>query len=263
MATGPVLARPHTVTFDCWSTLIHEAGTNHGVSKRARMLANAAGVAEGEARAALGAAWRHHQIQWHSRVAFTAHDMTAHALAALGASLDGPRLADLVTALEDEALKSEIRVLPGARETLERLRRANVRRALICDTGFSPGRVVRRLLDRVGLLEHLEVTVFSDEIGVPKPHPRAFTKALEALSVSREGAVHIGDLRRSDVAGAMASGMGTIRITAHHDDSDDAPRSGAGIIDCSTAGCEPVCERPEAHVIAATYADIDEMFGFG
>ena len=76
----------HTLTFDCWSTLIHEAGTSHGVPKRVGMIASAASVSEDRARAALGAAWRHHQINWHRRVAFTARDMTASSLARAYAS---------------------------------------------------------------------------------------------------------------------------------------------------------------------------------
>lgn len=253
--------RPHTVTFDCWSTLIHEAGTSHGMSKRVGMIATAAGVADDAARAALGEAWRHHQIHWHRRVAFTARDMTAHTLAVLGLTLEAPGLEDLVRTLEDEALKSEIRALPGAADTLRRLAEAGVRRALICDTGFSPGRVVRQLLARVGLLEHLEVTVFSDEVGVPKPHALPFTTALEALGVPAANAVHIGDLRRSDVAGGRAAGMTTIRLTAHHDDKDAGPGKAAGVIDCVTAGCDPPCARPEAHAVAASYADVNRLLG--
>jgi putative hydrolase of the HAD superfamily len=226
-----------------------------------RLLAEAAHAAEDDARAALGIAWRKHQIQWHARVAFTARDMTAQCLEILGAKIPDAEFEALVRTLEDEALKSEIRALPGARATLERLRERGVRRALVCDTGFSPGRVVRTLLDRVGLLGLLEVTVFSDEIGVPKPHSKAFTTALGGLAIEAAAAVHIGDLRRSDVAGARAAGMGTIRITAHHDDSAEGPGPGSGIIDCRVAGCNPVCERPEADAVAPSYDDVDRLLG--
>jgi FMN phosphatase YigB (HAD superfamily) len=261
MPTDSPFERLQAVTFDCWSTLIHEAGTRHSVSTRVGAIASAAGVGEDAARTALGVAWRHHQIEWHRRVAFTAEHMAAHTLSALGVTLDAVRFAELVRNLEDEALKGEIRAIRGARETLEKLSRAGIRRALICDTGFSPGRVVRQLLDRVGLLEHLEVTVFSDEVGVPKPHVLPFETALRGLSVPAERATHIGDLRRSDVAGARAAGMGTIRLTAHHDDKADRAGHAAGVIDCAAARCEPVCERPEAHAVAASYAEVDRLLG--
>ena len=120
-----------------------------------------------------------------------------------------------------------MRPLDGARETLARLRERGTRLALICDTGFTPGRVVRELLDRHGLLEPLEVLAFSNEVGVPKPHPQMFRAALEGLDVEAPGAVHVGDLRQTDVAGAVAAGMASVRIRWCHDDAADLPEADA------------------------------------
>jgi putative hydrolase of the HAD superfamily len=87
--------------------------------------------------------------------------------------------------------------------------------------------VVRQLLDRAGLLEFLEVQIFSDEIGVPKPHERVFRAALDPLGVPTEHAVHVGDLRRTDIAGARAVGMGSVRIRFQHDDASGFPEADA------------------------------------
>jgi FMN phosphatase YigB (HAD superfamily) len=255
------LHRPHTVTFDCWATLLRETESRRGPAARARLVAAAAGVEEERAREALAEAWRRHQTLWHRRVAFTGEHMTAFALERLGVSLSEARWRALLDALESEILGHDVRALSGAREALEGLAAAGVRRALICDTGFTPGRVVRQLLDRVGLLELLPVTVFSDEVGVPKPHPRAFAAALEGLGVGVRGAVHVGDLRRSDIAGARAAGMGSIRITLHNDDGEETLGPNAGVIDCGAAGCAPVCERPEADAVAATYPELLDRLG--
>ncbi len=236
------------------------ASTHHDT--RAAILAERVGVEEGRARAALRSAWREHQIAWHRRAVFTAKDMTRRALDALGVTLDPARHEDLLRTLEDVALAGEVRALEGAREALRSLAREGVRIALICDTGFSPGRVVRQLLDRVGVLEFLEVTIFSDEIGAPKPEAVTFRRALEGLGVSPREAVHVGDLRRSDVAGARAFGMGSIRIRAHNDDAGEGPKPGAGVIDCSAAGCEPACERPEADAVVDSCAELLEVLGF-
>jgi len=35
------------------------------------------------------------------------------------------------------------------------------------------------------------------------------------------------------------------------------------VIDCTAAGCEPVCERPEADAVADSYADLLAIFAFG
>jgi putative hydrolase of the HAD superfamily len=248
----------HTVTFDCWSTLIHEAPATgekklSGSERRAAQLARLLGVDQPLAAAAFSQAWALHQQQWHRRVAFAAPDMLSHTLRVLEIELEPSRRAEILRELEEEILERGVSVIAGARELLALLRARGVRTALICDTGFTPGRVVRRLLDQHGLLGSLEVTIFSDEIGVPKPHPRAFVGALEGLGVQADGAVHVGDLRRSDVAGARAIGMGSVRFRGHHDDHVDASGSGAGVIDCAAAGCTPPCARPEADHVVDTY----------
>jgi len=96
---------------------------------------------------------------------------------------------------------------------------------------LTPGRVVRRHLDRLGLLSELESQAFSDEVGIPKPHRRAFESALAPLRVPPDAAVHVGDLRATDVAGARALGMTTVRIRAAHDDADANERDADYVVD--------------------------------
>src|SRR5207248_7608671 len=87
-----------------------------------------------------------------------------------------------------------------------------------CDTGITPGRVVRDFLADVGVLPHLESCAFSNEVGVPKPSPGIFEAALVAIKSNPDEAAHVGDLLRTDVHGARAVGMKTVRITAVNDD---------------------------------------------
>jgi putative hydrolase of the HAD superfamily len=258
------LFRPNTVTFDCWETLLTEAGSSqrHLRSARARILGARTGTDPEAAEAALRDAWREHQISWHRRAAFTGRDMTLACLRALGVTLDSANAERLIDELESEILTHNVVAVAGSRETLEALARLGVRRALICDTGYSPGRVVRQLLARVGLLEYLEVQVFSDEVGVPKPHAHAFRAALDGLGVGPRGAVHVGDLRRSDVAGARAFDMGSVRITVENDDAAVDPDPHASVIGCNEAGCSPPCDRPEADAVVADYRELRELLGF-
>jgi FMN phosphatase YigB (HAD superfamily) len=254
------LRTPHTVTFDCWQTLLTEAGTSRGRSARARILCEHTGADLAAAEAALRDAWREHQLSWHRRRAFTGRDMTLGSLRALGVTLEAAKAERLIDELESEILTHDVVAIAGSRETLEALARRGTRRALICDTGYTPGRVVRRLLARVGLLEHLEVQVFSDEVGVPKPHTLMFKEALDGLGVGPRGAVHVGDLRRSDIAGARAYDMGAVRITVENDDAVD-PGPGAPVMSCNDAGCSPHCSRPEADAVAADYRELRELLG--
>jgi putative hydrolase of the HAD superfamily len=246
----------HSVTFDCWQTLIHEADTRRGPRARIERFATFIGVDEKRVAEALATAWHAHQRAWHRRQVFAGPEMTRHALEELGVVLDPTREAQLIETLESEILDHEIRAIEGTRELLTSLRAAGVRTALICDTGFTPGRVIRQLLARVGLLDQLEVQIFSNEVGVPKPHPQAFEHALRALAVPAQGAVHVGDLRRSDVAGARAVGMHAVRFRGRNDDSELETGPNAGVIDCTAAGCTPICARPEADAIVDTYRDL-------
>ena len=173
-----------------------------------------------EATTALNKAWGRHWQEWLAGVSTDAIDMARWALEAFG--IEEREFAErLGRGMQEVALGQEVIALEGAGETLERLAQRDVRRALICDTGFSPGRVVRQLLQREGLLEYLEVQIFSDEAGVPKPNPRIFHAALDQLKVAPRHALHVGDLRRSDIAGARAVGMGSVRIRWQHDDSSE------------------------------------------
>jgi putative hydrolase of the HAD superfamily len=239
--------RPHTVTFDCWQTLLYEShNPARGLTKsRVQMLAEHTGTDAQRIDVAFANAWREHQRCWHRRISFGGPEMTDHILHALEVELAPERRAALLTALEDEILEHEVVAIDGARELLASLRANGVRTALICDTGFSPGRVVRKLLDRVGLLELLEVQIFSDEVRAPKPDARTFQAALAGLGVSPRGAVHVGDIRRTDIAGAQAAGMSAVRFNGRNDDA---------LIDCTAVECDPLCERPEADAVVSSYS---------
>ncbi len=222
------LAAPlHTVTFDCWETLIFQPNPAASSARRAATFAQILrdhehAVSDERAEAALDTGWERHYQTWRSGFSSGAPEIVALALESL--DLRDPKLETmLVPAVQETALAEEIGVLEGARDTLEWLVARDIRRALICDTGFTPGRVVRQLLDRAGLLDLLEAVVFSDEVGVPKPDSRMFRAALEALGSQPAGAVHVGDLRGTDIAGARAVGMSSVRLRSRHDDSEKLP----------------------------------------
>lgn len=242
---GNPIQTPRAVTFDCWQTLIYEADwvVAHGLRVAALDVAARTGGLEpepGEALRAFDAAWQRHMDLWARQVATGARDVAHWALEELGLPPEGTGFAQMLSTFEEASHSGRVCEVEGARETLTRLRDAGVACALICDTGLTPGRVVRQLLDRHGLLEPLDATIFSDEWSLPKPHPRVFEAALEELGVRAEEAIHVGDLRRTDVAGARGVGMGTIRITARNDDT---------------------CALPEADHVVASHGEIVSLLG--
>lgn len=112
-------------------------------------------------------------------------------------------------------------LIDGAAATIRRLAQ-HYRLGVISDSGLSTGRTLREFLIRDQLIDRFMQLSFSDEIGVSKPHPRIFQLTLDCLGAQPHEAVHIGDLTRSDIAGAKGVGMWAIRLTANYDDADQS-----------------------------------------
>jgi len=115
---------------------------------------------------------------------------------------------------------ASLQLAPGIGATLAELDERGVRLGIVCDVGFTAGELLRELLEREGLLGYFGGWAFSDEVGHYKPSPRIFEAALGALGADPAAALHVGDLRRTDVAGAAALGMRTVRYRGMHDDPD-------------------------------------------
>jgi len=220
---------PSAVTFDCWNTLLVEEDWPLAHALRVTALHDVAEQAGVEttweaAGSAFDAAWGRHQELWTAGVASGSREIARWGLDILGVPASEQSFESLVHLFEEASHTSHVKALDGARELLGALVAADIPCGLVCDTGLTPGRQVRRLLHRAGLLKALTTQIFSDEIGVPKPDGLTFTAALEPLGVAPEHAVHVGDLRRTDVAGARAVGMRSVRIRDRYDDAgeDDA-----------------------------------------
>lgn len=217
------------VTFDCWGTLIYESDPERTFEMRSvaffelLMEAGAEATLE-EAITALNNAWTRHAQCWAKEISTGSLEVALWALQSFDI-YDSRYHQRLVDILEATPKYHGVKVLDGAEQTLEKLRELDIRRGLICDTGLVSAKVVRELLSSVNLIEALETLVFSDEIGVPKPNLRMFQTALYGLKTSPEYAVHVGDLKRTDVAGARNVGMASVRIRWRYDDQSDFPEA--------------------------------------
>jgi putative hydrolase of the HAD superfamily len=83
---------------------------------------------------------------------------------------------------------------------------------LISVTGVSPGRIIRGILRDLEILDYFDVMTFSDEVKYVKPNPRLFKACLGKLGVKPKKTIHVGDSFKSDIVGAIDSGMRTIWI---------------------------------------------------
>jgi putative hydrolase of the HAD superfamily len=212
------------VTYDCWGTLLKdrnwEGAYNHRVSALNRFL----DLTDEEARALMDEAWAKHDDAWKQVETFGPGRMAAYCLEARGI-FDDDAIGELTREFEEASMKHGVEAVENAKETLEALKNKDIGLGLVCDTGFTPGRVVRGLLEDNGLCDYLDVLCFSDEVGVPKPGEEIFAKALAELGVRPPEAVHVGDLRRTDIAGAHDIGMHAVRFRGVHDDRSDAPEA--------------------------------------
>jgi len=122
----------------------------------------------------------------------------------------------LTTLFEELLLQTPPDTVQGAPQVVEELAE-RYRLALICDTGYSPGRTLRQILDANGMLDRLERQYFSDEGGRSKPDPGVFRGVLEHLGVAPAESVHVGDIQRTDIDGAHRAGMWTIHFVGEND----------------------------------------------
>jgi putative hydrolase of the HAD superfamily len=93
---------------------------------------------------------------------------------------------------------------------LETLRERGLKLGLVSNA-FDPGWLLHRDLEQMGLAERLDFSVFSSEVGMRKPHPAIFERALEALAVEPQNALFVGDRLYEDVRGAGELGMTTVQ----------------------------------------------------
>jgi putative hydrolase of the HAD superfamily len=206
------------VTFDCWGTLIADRDMSSAAAVRVRTIAEASDgrLSTEEAEELLRRAWAVHHRHWLDGTQYGSPGIARFIADELGNQAVYGLLQET---FEDAGRHGTIEEVPGAAVALQGLRERGIRTALVCDAGMTPGRIVRDFLEDTGVLQYLEFCAFSDEIGVPKPSPKMFEAALGAIDVQPHDAVHVGDLLRTDVDGARAFGMRTVRITAVTDDS--------------------------------------------
>lgn len=95
------------------------------------------------------------------------------------------------------------RVFPDVNRTMQRLRAAGVLCAIISNADDD----VTDFCTRLQFAHEMDLIVTSALVGFEKPDVRTFQAALEPLDVAGPDALHIGDQPRSDVVGALATGM--------------------------------------------------------
>ena len=211
------------VTFDFWETLVltNNAGTR---SARAAAIHEALGRygynIDGDA---LELAFEHcfglFNEAWRDNRQFTARDAGEIVLERLAAGIVGEAREAGIAAFAEGAAGIDVRLADHVEETLIALKEREIRLGIICDVGLTPSPALRGYLAAHGVLDLFDYWSFSDEVGAYKPDRRIFEHALAGLGgIEVARAVHVGDLRRTDVAGSKSMGMTSVRYRGAFDD---------------------------------------------
>lgn len=138
----------------------------------------------------------------------------------------------LVTSFAEVGREAPLQLAPNAQACLRTLKDAGVRIGIICDVGMTYSPTLRARLEDFGVLELFDHWSFSDEVGCFKPFPAVFEHAFAGLGVDDPSrTAHVGDGRRTDMAGAIAMGMTAVRYTYFNDPPADTGPEGDHVLD--------------------------------
>jgi len=206
------------ISLDFWNTLFVETrgAFTFYADRRRQLLAEATAECgpftdEQIAIACRAEAEQHHQVWRCQHRTLPARQRLSRILETLGADLGPEKLDELSRAYEEGILERPPVLVDGARAALEKLS-ARYRLGIISDVGFSPGRVLRKVMADSGILTAFDSLVFSDEAGCSKPHEEVFKQTATRLGTGPDRIAHIGDLEHTDIVGAKAAGYRAIRF---------------------------------------------------
>ncbi len=212
------------ITFDLWDTLIRETPESGRKLREARtrglyMLLQSQGYPGSleEVEAAYEGVGERLRGIWARNVDVGSEEQVQLFLEALDDGWQMPQdrmaLANLEWAYVSPVLQALPVLTEGAVEVLTTLRQ-KYRVGMICNTGRTPGTMLKIILQRLGILEHFDVLTFSDVVGVRKPDPQIFHLTLERLEVSPDCALHVGDNSTTDILGARGVGMWAVLFSS-------------------------------------------------
>jgi putative hydrolase of the HAD superfamily len=221
------------VTFDFWNTIARVPSGAMTEARRRAVGAACEGCDVEVEPSLLAAALERIGLRWERSWGEGVHLHPREAAAMLARELGvGGAAGEMVAAaFLDAGREVDLELAPDIRPALEALAEHGVGIGIVCDVGFSGGALLRDLLAGEGLLGHFDAWAFSDESGHYKPAPQAFEVALAPLGAGPGEAMHVGDLRRTDVAGAAALGMRSVRYRGMHDDRDEGAVEADFVID--------------------------------
>ena len=113
-------------------------------------------------------------------------------------------LADRIIEKYAVVREKNISFFPHAEETLQKIKKLGTTLALVIN---GESRSQRSKIDRFDLTRFFDVILIEGEVGVGKPDPKVFSKALEEMKQNHSDVWFVGDDLERDVAGPQKLGI--------------------------------------------------------
>lgn len=214
------------VTFDFWQTLADDTAEGLATQRGLRLSALRAALRDGglsldadaveagyERSQALleGRFWDRHRDPGFAEQVGLVLECVAPGAATrvVGAGLDA-----LHRGYAEPVLECPPALCPGAADAVRGLAARGIVLGIVSNTGRTPGSVLRRYIERQGLLGYFTTLSFSDEVGVRKPEAEIFRRTLAKLGSAPGETAHVGDNPIADVEGAGSLGLRAVHYTA-------------------------------------------------
>lgn len=222
------------VTFDLWETLIADSSeldsrrTEYRVSNiHALLLKKRPGLDIQRIAAAHEKTWQECSAIWQGSRDLAFFDqirlfigMIDRELPALLNQNDFREISEIYAGA---VMQYRPKLIEGARKTLDLLSSDGYRAGLICNTGRTPGFMLRKLLEDYGIFGFFSSALFSDETIIRKPDAEIFERSLRELEAEKLQTVHVGDSWENDILGARAAGIKAVWISPENNKRSDCP----------------------------------------
>jgi HAD superfamily hydrolase (TIGR01549 family) len=126
--------------------------------------------------------------------------------------IDDRAFADTLNDCLSETRLEALRPMPGAHNTLRRLRPDNHLGIITngSDADYPDSQMAT--VKRIGVCELVDSIWISDAVGSRKPDSRIFIAALEGAGVRADEAIYVGDSLSHDITGASGAGLMSVLI---------------------------------------------------
>lgn len=222
--TGETLTQ-RAILFDFWQTLFSDWKERETLAARKQFMLRFLAERGHDGHVALDAAFESSR-PWFTNIYLNEQrtplvdERLAWVLNHCNIRLGPAELESLAHDFAEMGLMLDPTLAPNAAPMLAELAR-EFKLGIVSDTGYTPGRILRRHMAKHGVLEYFSAFSFSDETGRAKPHAVQFQNVLQRLQVEPANAVHCGDLPTHDVRGAKALGLTAVLYTGFHAEAAD------------------------------------------